>query len=333
MSNKPPNFKKREKIKQETILVTGSSGFIGFSVARKLLDLGFKIVGADNQNDYYDPKLKRDRNKILQKYNDYIFYKGDFSDNKFVLKLFKEQKIDKVCHLAAQAGVRYSIENPAVYIQSNLVGFANLIEEAKNHKVKNFVFASSSSVYGENKKIPFSPEDRVDEPISLYAATKKADELIAYTYNHLFGLNTIGLRFFTVYGPWGRPDMAYFSFTKDILAGKTIKVFNYGKMERDFTYIDDIADGVVSALDKKLGYKILNLGNNKPVKLGYFIECVEKSIGKNAKKKMVPMQLGDVKRTYADIGESKKILGYEPKIGIDEGIEKFVAWYKEYYGK
>lgn len=323
----------KPKDKKEIILVTGSAGFIGFSVTQKLLDQGYEVVGIDNLCDYYDPKLKRDRNKILKRFKNYTFLKGDISSKQFVEKIFKENKINKVCHLAAQAGVRYSIENPAVYVESNLVGFANLIEEAKNRKVENFVFASSSSVYGNNKKVPFSPQDRVDEPISLYAATKKADELIAYTYNHLFGLNTTGLRFFTVYGPWGRPDMAYFSFTRDILAGKTIKVFNHGKMERDFTYIDDIVDGIVVALNKKLGYKILNLGNNNPVKLGYFIECIEKSLGKEATKKMLPMQPGDVRKTYADIDESKKILNFEPKISIEKGIKRFIEWYKDYYGK
>lgn len=322
--------------KGSTILVTGSAGFIGFSVAKKLLDTGVKVIGIDNLNDYYDVKLKQDRNKILKKYKNYKFYKDDLSDTKFVKKVFANNtttklRIDKVCHLAAQPGVRYSLTNPKAYIQSNLVGFANIIEEVRQHKIKDFVYASSSSIYGKNEKIPFSVEDRVDCPISLYAATKKSNELIAHVYHHLYGINCTGLRLFTVYGPYGRPDMSPILFTKAIFNNEEIKVFNYGKMQRDFTYIDDIVEGVISALANPYPYKIFNLGNNKPVKLEYFIELLEKNIGKAAKKKPMPIQPGDVVNTYADIKQSQQKLGFNPQTSIEEGVKKFIAWYKEYY--
>ena len=313
------------------ILVTGSAGFIGFHLAKKLLEKGVDVVGVDNLNDYYDPKLKTDRNKILKSHENYIFLKDDLADKKFITQLFKKFKFDQVCHLAAQAGVRYSIENPAVYIQSNIVGFANLIEATKNAGIRNFVYASSSSVYGNSAKAKFSVKDRTDEPISLYAATKKADELIAYTYNHLFGLNCTGLRFFTVYGPWGRPDMAPFKFTGRIIAGKEIEVYNFGKMKRDFTYIDDIVSGIIAALKRPKGFRVYNLGNNRPVTLSRFIKAIEAACGQKAKIKYLPLQPGDVLKTAADISESKKDLRFSPKIDIEEGMKKFVSWYQEYY--
>ena len=315
------------------ILVTGSAGFIGFHLAKKLLEEGVDVVGIDNLNDYYDPKLKTDRNKILKSHENYTFLKGDLADEKFITQLFKKFKFDQVCHLAAQAGVRYSIENPAVYIQSNIVGFANLIEATKNAGIRNFVYASSSSVYGNSAKAKFSVKDRTDEPISLYAATKKADELIAYTYHHLFGLSCTGLRFFTVYGPWGRPDMAPFKFTGRIIAGKEIEVYNFGKMKRDFTYIDDIVSGIIAALKRPKGFRVYNLGNNRPVTLNRFVKAIEAACGQKAKIKYLPLQPGDVLKTAADISESKKDLRFSPKIDIEEGMRKFVDWYKEYYGK
>lgn len=320
-------------LKNKTILITGSAGFIGFHVAKKLLENNNKIIGIDNFNNYYDPKLKLDRNKILKKYKNYVFYKGDICDLKFVKKVFQKHKIDKICHLAAQAGVRYSLTNPHAYIQANLVGFTNIIDEAKNYKVKDFIYASSSSVYGDNKKVPFSIHDSVDKPVSLYAATKKANELIAYTYHHLYQLNCTGLRFFTVYGPYGRPDMAYFSFTQNILANKTIEIFNYGKMERDFTYIDDIVAGILAALEKAFPYEIFNLGNHKPAKLNYFVELIEKNLGQKAKKNLKPMQAGDVPKTFADIKHTKEQLNWQAKTTLEEGIAKFILWYKEYYKK
>lgn len=318
-------------LKNKTILVTGSAGFIGFHTTKKLLENNNTIIGIDNLNNYYDPKLKLDRNIILKKYKNYIFYKGDICDLNFIKKIFAKHKIDKVCHLAAQAGVRYSLENPHAYIQANLVGFTNLLETTKNNQIKDFIYASSSSVYGNNKKTPFSIQDPVDRPISLYAATKKANELIAYTYHHLYNMNCTGLRFFTVYGPYGRPDMALFSFTKNILANKTIKIFNYGKMERDFTYVDDIVTGIISALEKSLAYETFNLGNHKPIQLNYFIETIEKNLNKKAKKKLTAIQAGDVPKTFADIKETKKKLNWQAKTTIEEGIKKFIDWYKEYY--
>jgi len=317
--------------KDTTILVTGSAGFIGFHVAKKLLDIGVNVIGIDNLNDYYDVQLKKDRNKILKEFDNYKFYKGDLKDLDFVKKVLNENKIDKVCHLAAQAGVRHSLSHPHTYIQSNIVAFTNLIEEVKNHNIKDFVYASSSSVYGNNKKIPFSVDDNVDKPISLYAATKKANELIAHSYHHLYGVNCTGLRFFTVYGPYGRPDMAPILFAQAISNNDSIKVFNHGQMRRDFTYIDDIVDGVVSALYHSYPYEIFNLGNNKAIELNYFIELLEKKFNKKATKEMLDMQAGDVVETMADIDYSKQKLDFNPQTSIEEGIRKFVTWYKEYY--
>ena len=312
------------------ILVTGSAGFIGFYISKYLLERGDEVVGLDNFNDYYEVSLKEDRDKILEKYGNFRLYRGDLENLDFVKKIFKENKINKVCHLAAQAGVRHSLIYPHSYIQTNLVGFTNLIDEAKNADVKDFIYASSSSVYGNNKKIPFSVEDRVDAPASLYGATKKSNELIAYAYHHLFDLNCIGLRFFTVYGPWGRPDMALFTFTKAIFEDKPIDVYNFGKMKRDFTYIDDIVAGVVASLDSDFSWEIFNLGNNKSEDLMVFIKEIEKAIGKEAKKNFLPMQLGDVYETYADITRAKKMLGFEPKTPIQIGIPRSIKWYKEY---
>jgi len=317
---------------KKTILVTGSAGFIGFHTTKKLLEAGNIVIGADNFNDYYDPSLKEARNTILEAFEGYKLYRGDLSDESLVEQIFNENKIDKICHLAAQAGVRYSLENPQVYIKSNINAFLNILEAARNYKIKDLVYASSSSVYGSNEKVPFSESDNVDNPISLYAATKKADELIAHTYSHLFNINTTGLRFFTVIGPYGRPDMAPILFASAISKEEEIKVFNFGKMKRDFTYIDDIVEGILLALDKTSGYQIFNLGNNKPVELEYFISCLEKEMGKSAKKKYMELQPGDVLETFADIEHTKKVLGWEPKTSTEEAIKAFIGWYKEYYG-
>lgn len=313
------------------ILVTGSAGFIGFHLAKYLLRKKVKVIGLDNFNAYYDVDLKKDRNRILENYKKYKVYRGDLENLNLIKKIFSENKIDKVCHLAAQAGVRKSLTHPHTYIQSNLVGFTNLIEEAKNSKIKNFVYASSSSVYGGNKEFPSQIKDNVDKPISLYAATKRADELIAYTYHHLYNLNCTGLRYFSVIGPWGRPDSALFKFTKNILEGKPIEVYNYGKMERDFTYIDDIVKGTWTALQKSYPFEIFNLGGRGTVKLTYFIKCIEEALGKKAKRKMLPLQPGDVPKSRADIKEARQKLNYYPKTSVEEGIERFVEWYKEYY--
>ncbi len=326
------NINNLETVNNKTILVTGSAGFIGYHAAKKLLEAGNIVIGADNFNDYYDPGLKEARNAILEGFESYKLYRGDLSDESFTERIFTENKIDKICHLAAQAGVRYSLENPRVYIKSNIVAFVNILEAARHHNIKDLVYASSSSVYGNNKKVPFSVSDPVNEPISLYAATKAADELMAYTYHHLFGINTTGLRFFTVIGPYGRPDMAPFLFTEAITKGREIKVFNFGKMKRDFTYIDDIVSGILLALEKTAGYQIFNLGNNKPVELEYFISCLEKEIGKTAIKDYQEMQAGDVLETYADIEYTKNKLGWEPKTSIDEAVHLFVEWYQEFYG-
>lgn len=313
------------------ILVTGSAGFIGFHTAKKLLESGHIVIGLDNFNDYYDPQLKEDRNKILEENNHYKLYRGDLADLGFIQKIFKENKIDKICHLAAQAGVRYSLTHPHVYIQSNLVGFTNLIDEAKNHNIKDFIYASSSSVYGGNTKIPFAVTDPVDTPLSLYAATKKADELIAHTYHSLYKINCTGCRFFTVYGPWGRPDMAAWLFADAIRQDKPIDVFNFGKMKRDFTYIDDIVSGILSALDKSYAFEIFNLGNNKPIELNYFIELIEKELGKKAVKNLLPLQAGDVPSTWSDIKHTQKKLDFKPQTNIEVGIKNFINWYKKYY--
>ncbi len=322
-----------QNFKNKTILVTGSAGFIGFHTAKKLLEMGVFVIGLDNFNDYYDPNLKEARNKILEQNSNYKLYRGDLSDEVFINKVFKENKIDKVCHLAAQAGVRYSLVNPNAYVKSNLVGFVNILEAVRHNNVKDFVYASSSSVYGNNKKIPFSVDDQVNEPISLYAATKKSNELLAYSYHHLFGINATGLRFFTVMGPFGRPDMAPMLFADAISKGETIKVFNFGKMRRDFTYVEDIVDGIILSLDQVKDYHIFNLGNNKPVELEYFISCIENELGKTAIKQYLEMQPGDVPETFADIEYTKINLGWEPKKSIEESVSLFVKWYKEYFKK
>ena len=316
----------------KTYLVTGVAGFIGFHVSRALLERGDRVIGLDNVNDYYDVSLKHDRLSILQDQEQFTFYKEDLTNLKELEKIFADTSIQLVCNMAAQAGVRYSLVNPFAYQKSNLEGFLNLIHLAKQAGVENFVYASSSSVYGGNKKVPFSVKDPVDHPLSLYAATKKANELTAHTYSHLYGLPCTGLRLFTVYGPWGRPDMALFIFTKAILGGQAIEVYNYGQMKRDFTYIDDIVKGVLASLDRPVPYAIYNLGNSRTVDLLYFIECIEKALRKEAEKRMLPMQPGDVAETYADISESQRDLGFQPTIKIEEGIGHFIHWYRSYYG-
>ena len=338
--------------KNKKFLVTGAAGFIGFHLCKKLLDQGYIVIGIDNINDYYDVKLKYSRLKELgiisdndiefQKITKSIIFKDQFSFVRMNLEdfinlpnLFEKENFDVVCNLAAQAGVRYSIENPRAYIDSNIQGFLNVIECCRNYNIPKLVYASSSSVYGNNNSVPFNESDNVDLPISLYAATKKSNELMAHTYSHLYGLQTIGLRFFTVYGPWGRPDMAYFLFTNAIFNNKSINVFNNGNLSRDFTYIDDIVNGIFSVLldnpkDTKK-YQLLNIGNNHPVKLLDFINEIEKNINKKARKKMLTMQLGDVNKTWADIKEIEKKYNYKPEILIEEGIRKFVKWYKDYY--
>jgi UDP-glucuronate 4-epimerase len=312
------------------ILITGGAGFIGSNIAKKLMDRGDQVVLLDNFNDYYDPRLKEDRIKILLKGYKPKLYRGDIRDAHLVERIFKTEKIDKVIHLAAMAGVRNSLRDPKLYFDVNVMGSLNLLEAAVKYKIKNFVFASSSSVYGNNKKQPFSESDPVDTPISPYAASKKTDELIAHTYHHIYGLNVTALRFFTVYGPWGRPDMALFLFTDAISKGKPIKVFNYGKMSRNFTYVDDIATGTIKVLDKCKGYGVMNIGGDKEETLGRFIEVIEQNIGKKAKKKMMPIQPGDVPSTVADIRKLRK-LGWKPTTRIEKGIKNFVDWYKEYY--
>lgn len=312
------------------ILITGGAGFIGSCLAKALLDRKDRVILVDNFNDYYDPKLKKDRvKKILGGYK-FQLYKKDIRDFKALEKILKKEKPDKIVHLAAMAGVRNSLLDPFTYEEVNIKGTMNLLELSVKYKIKNFLYASSSSVYGNNKKVPFSESDPVDTPISPYAATKKATELIAHVYHHIYGLKTTGLRFFTVYGPWGRPDMALFLFTKSILEGKPIKVNNHGKMSRNFTYIDDIVSGTITALDADLGYEIMNIGGDKEETLLRFIEVIEKNIGKKAKKKMMPLPAGDVPCTVADIRKLKK-LGWKPTTRIEKGIKNFVEWYKEYY--
>ncbi len=334
-----------------TILITGAGGFIGFHLSKRLLEDGFEVVGMDNLNDYYEVGLKESRLDLLQEYQGFTFVQASLEEREAVEKLFSEYTFSRVIHLAAQAGVRYSIENPHVYINSNVVGFLNVLEGCRHHQIKHLIFASSSSVYGANRTKPFSVHHNVDHPVSLYAATKKANELMAHTYSSLYGLPVTGLRFFTVYGPWGRPDMAYFSFTRAILEEKPIKVFNYGKMKRDFTYIDDIVEGIVRLIDLVPGpdpqwdgerpdpgrsyapYRIYNIGNNQPVELMYFIRLLEQALGKEAKKELLPMQPGDVLETFADIDDLEREVGFRPGTSIEEGIGKFVNWYKKYYGK
>lgn len=312
------------------ILITGGAGFIGSATAKALMDRGDKVVLIDNFNDYYDPKLKQDRIKKLLKGYDFKLYKTDIRDAKALEKIFKKEKIDKVIHLAAMAGVRSSLSNPFLYEEVNVRGTMNLLELSVKYKIKNFVYASSSSVYGTNSKQPFSESDSVDTPISPYAATKKATELLAHVYNHIYGLNVTALRYFTVYGPWGRPDMGVFKFIENIIRGKEIEVFNYGKMRRNFTYIDDIVSGTITVLDKCKGYDVMNIGGDCDEALMDYIKTVEKFAGKKAKKKMMPMQPGDVQATVADISKLQK-LGWKPTTRIEEGVEKFVEWYKNYY--
>tara|TARA_X000000950_G_scaffold270790_1_gene351032 strand:- start:8783 stop:9739 length:957 start_codon:yes stop_codon:yes gene_type:complete len=314
------------------ILVTGSSGFIGFHTCLLLLKNKHYVVGIDNLNDYYDLNLKKSRLKILKKFNNFKFLKKDI-ENKNIVKKFKANEIDIIINLAAQAGVRHSLKDPYSYINSNVLGHVNMLELAKKVRAKKFIYASSSSVYGSNKTLPFSTKQRVDNPVSIYAASKKSGELISESYAHLFGIQCIGLRFFTVYGPWGRPDMATFIFTKKIFEGKEIEVFNNGKMKRDFTFINDIIDGIMGAvkLNKKFEHRIYNLGNNNPEDLSNFINLIEETIGIKAKKRLLPIQPGDVKETFAEISESTKDLNFKPKVNIKEGIPRFVEWYKSYY--
>jgi UDP-glucuronate 4-epimerase len=316
----------------KTYLVTGAAGFIGFHVSRGLLQRGDRVIGLDDLNEYYEVALKEARLRLLADHHQFTFYKEDLANMEGLAKVFADNPIEILCNMAAQAGVRYSLENPFAYQKSNLEGFLNLIHLSQEYKVENFVYASSSSVYGNNTKVPFGVKDRVDEPISLYAATKKANELVAHTYSHLYGLPCSGLRLFTVYGPWGRPDMALFIFTRAILNGQPIEVYNYGKMKRDFTYIDDIVQGVLASLDKPTPYAIYNLGNSRTVDLLYFIECIEKALGKKAEKKLLPMQPGDVAETFADISVSQRDLGFQPTTRIEEGIEHFIRWYRSFYG-
>ncbi|GMO00523.1 NAD-dependent epimerase [Parageobacillus thermoglucosidasius] len=317
------------------IFITGCAGFIGFHLTKRLLDEGFSVLGMDDMNDYYDTSLKYDRLKIVMKHPLFRFVKGSIENIELLEKIFSQYDVDTVVNLAAQPGVRYSLKNPHKYIQANVVGFANILECCKKHKIRHLIYASSSSVYGNNKNAPFSVADRTDSPVSLYAATKKANELMAYTYSHLYRLPTTGLRFFTVYGPWGRPDMALFKFANAIVKQQPIEIYNYGNMKRDFTYVDDVTESILRLIDKgpstESPYKIYNIGNNQPVQLNYFIEVLEEHLGKKAIKKLLPMQPGDVPETFADIDELVKDINYKPKVSIEEGIKRFVEWFKDYY--
>jgi UDP-glucuronate 4-epimerase len=331
------------------ILVTGAAGFIGMHVSQILLARGDQVVGIDNLNDYYDPQLKRDRLARLTPHPNFTFQLLDIGDRAAMQRLFAEGGFERVVHLAAQAGVRYSIANPHAYIDSNITGFTNIVEGCRHHGVAHLAYASSSSVYGGNTRLPFSEHHNIDHPVSLYAATKKANELMAHTYSHLFGLPTTGLRFFTVYGPWGRPDMALFLFTKAILEGRAIDVFNHGKMVRDFTFIDDIAEGVVRVLDRPASadpafdatnpdparsnapYRVFNIGNNDPVTLMEFIEAIEHALGRSATKNFMPLQDGDVPATYADVSELMAWTGFKPATSVASGVGRFVDWYRGYF--
>ena len=331
------------------VLVTGTAGFIGSTLAHRLLDRGDEVIGLDNVNDYYDVNLKLSRLERLTSREGFIDVRGDLEDRELINDTFAQYKPDRVVNLAAQAGVRYSLENPHAYIDSNIIGFTNILEACRHNNVEHLVYASTSSVYGANTNMPFSVHDNVDHPVSLYAATKKANELMAHTYSHLFGLPTTGLRFFTVYGPWGRPDMALFLFTRNILEGKPIDVFNNGNHRRDFTYVDDIVEGVIRTLDKvatpnpkwdsdqpdpgtsKAPFRIYNIGNNAPVNLMDYIETLENALGRKAEKNLLPLQPGDVPDTYADVQDLVDDVGYKPATTIEEGIGKFVEWYREYY--
>jgi UDP-glucuronate 4-epimerase len=314
-----------------TIMVTGAAGFIGFHVAQALLDQGETVVGLDDFNSYYDPRLKIAREDILKRHSNFVSINVDISDLGPIETLFRNYSPSVVCHLAAQAGVRYSLRNPYAYQKSNIEGFVNLIEQSKQHSVDRFVYASSSSVYGGNTKLPYSEDDPVETPVSLYAATKRSNELIAYTYTHLWDMQTIGLRFFTVYGPWGRPDMAYWSFLEAMRYGEPIKVFNYGRNRRDFTYIDDVTTGVLAALtvDKLDKYEIINLGNNQPVELMDFINSLEDLSGLKAIKEMVPAQPGDVVVTFASIDRASRKLGFKPSTPLKDGLRQFIRWYED----
>lgn len=338
------------KFQFNRFLVTGAAGFIGYHLCRRLLQNSGHVVGIDNLNPYYDVSLKKARIERLTPFGNFSFLKTDLSDKGALENIFENAQFDVVVNLAAQAGVRYSLKNPQAYIDANIVGFVNILECCRHSHVQHLVFASSSSVYGANTKMPFSVHHNVDHPVSLYAATKKANELMAHSYSHLFGLACTGLRFFTVYGPWGRPDMALFLFTKAILEGKAIKVFNHGKMQRDFTYIDDIIEGVVRVMDKIpqpdptwngdnpdpgtscSRYKIYNIGNNNPVELMDFIAAIEEALARKAKKEFFDLQPGDVVATYADIDDLIEAVGFKPRTSLDKGIKQFVAWFKEYYG-
>jgi UDP-glucuronate 4-epimerase len=333
----------------QKILVTGTAGFIGFHLAKVLLDRGDEVVGLDNLNDYYDVSLKQARLAQLDGRPNFRFVKLDLADRQGMADLFKTEKFDRVVNLAAQAGVRYSLKNPHAYVDSNLVGFVNILEGCRHNGVQHLVYASSSSVYGANTRMPFSIHHNVDHPVSLYAASKKANELMAHTYAHLYRLPVTGLRFFTVYGPWGRPDMALFLFTKAILEGRPIDVFNYGKMRRDFTYIDDIVEGVMRTLDNtarpnpqwngdqpdpgtsNAPYRLYNIGNNNPVELMHLIETLEKALGRTAEKNLLPIQPGDVPATYADVDDLTRDVGFKPSTSIEEGVGRFVAWYRGYF--
>ncbi|MDP3989973.1 MAG: GDP-mannose 4,6-dehydratase [archaeon] len=310
------------------ILVTGGAGFIGFHVIQSLLSRGDSVVVVDEMNSYYNLQLKKDRLKQIQ--DQITFYEISIWDYDKLKTVFQNHKFDVVCHLAAQAGVRYSLENPFAYEKANSLGTLTILQLMKEFDINKIVYASSSSVYGGNEKTPFSEEDNVDKPISLYAATKRANELYAYTYHHLYGFNCFGLRFFTVYGPWGRPDMALYKFTKAIIDETPIDVYNNGEMKRSFTYISDIVDGVLRSIDRVSGYEILNLGNDETVELSYFISCIEKELGKTAIKHLMPIQAGDVPVTFADCTKSKKILDWKPKVSIDDGVKHFVKWYQSY---
>ena len=332
------------------VLVTGAAGFIGFHLCKRFLAEGCQVTGIDNLNDYYSVQLKKDRLALLEGKPSFTFLKIDLADREAMQDLFREKKFTHVVNLAAQAGVRYSLENPMSYVDSNLVGFANVLEGCRHNKVKHLIFASSSSVYGLNTAMPFSVHDNVDHPISLYAASKKSNELMAHSYSYLYGLPCTGLRFFTVYGPWGRPDMALYLFTKAIVEGKPLKVFNHGKMKRDFTHIDDIVEGVVRVARRiptanaqwdssnpdpgsaPCPYKIYNIGNNNSVELGRFIEVIEEQLGRTGIKEMLPMQPGDVAATYANVDDLMRDVGFKPSTSIEDGIASFIEWYKEYYG-
>lgn len=335
----------------KNILITGAAGFIGFHLSRRLLQDGCNVAGLDNINDYYDPQLKHDRLVQLKQNANFRFFKADLADTEGLNRIFLNTPIDAVVNLAAQAGVRYSLINPQAYVNSNLVGFVNILECCRHHKIKHLVFASSSSVYGANTKMPFSVHHNVDHPVSLYAASKKSNELMAHTYSHLFKLPSTGLRFFTVYGPWGRPDMALFLFTKAIMEGKVIDVFNHGKMQRDFTYIDDIIEGVVRVLHRiptpnptwsgdhpdpsssYAPYKIYNIGNNNPIQLSEFISEIENAIGRTAVKNYMDIQPGDVPATYADVDDLISDVGFKPSTPLSQGIQEFITWYKTYYSQ